>query len=75
MDPGRFLRNTVPDASVHSGPILKEDHYQYPTTLEELKALHSDCLQKKKAFLVSLEKWRKLKDSIDCLSSPALTGD
>ena len=76
VDPvNKFLKNVAADVSVHSGPILWQNHHDKHSVLEELKELHTDCLQKKKAYLVSLEKWMKLHDSITCLSSPALSGD
>jgi TRAP-type C4-dicarboxylate transport system substrate-binding protein len=72
VDPSKFIKNTTPDASVHSGPILWQNHRDAHSVLNELKEYHEEAMKHQKAYLVCLEKWQKLHDSVACLASPAL---
>ncbi len=72
VDPNQLLRNATPDASVHSGPILWQGHRDTHSVLNELKEYHEEAMKHQKAYLVCLEKWQKLHDSVACLASPAL---
>ena len=58
VDPvNKFLRNATPDASIHSGPILWQNHPDAHSVLKELKEYRDEAMKHQKAYLVCLEKW------------------